>query len=163
MTSRIYWVVGGDYADPADSGGAAAVSGADVLPDLVVHPLDVSLGAAVGATVPITALVENRGNWPNDPTELRVYDRQPDLSGAQVLGSLAVLPIAPGAIVTVTGSLTTAMRQMTTLPGALYLEIDPAQSSGDTNRANNLLVIGKIGEGGAPAPTHRLFLPQVGR
>lgn len=112
----------------------------------------------MGATTPITGLVRNRGSWPNGRVELKVHDRSPDASGATTLGVMPIPAIAPGEVFTAMGTLTA-----TPLPAALYLEIDPAQAGEESNRANNLIVIGQIGGESVAPQEQRVYLPMVGR
>lgn len=163
---RIYWM-------PPPSGSVLddalplAVSSADVVPSVAAQPESIELGPAGSPSRSISLTVTNVGSAPMSAGVVTVFDRDPSTSGAAALGTIALPTIAPGAVATVTGTLTVpaqasaspgiGAQSATTWPSTLYLRIDPGSPSGTAGQPLTFAV-GQLAPGTSGT---RIFVPII--
>jgi hypothetical protein len=152
--------------DPADTlgdqspGDNSVQTTVQVLPDLLAEEALVEWGRGPGSTTPVQLWIYNGGNWPGAGAAVTFYDAPAGTPGRQMLGSLPIQTIEPGAYAPLSGTLNLqGSPAATTGLQRLYVEIDEMGTMEELDENNNAIVVGDV-FGTLPAQSpRRIHLP----
>lgn len=161
---QLYWTLApDDTLGESDRSNNTVGTTITILPDLAAMDDTIFFGKGSGNSAPFNMRVMNQGNWPNEPTNVKVFDAMPGTATSQTLLSLAVPAIEPGMSVVISGTLNlVGMPAASSGLSSVYVQIDGDEAVEESNENNNLIAAGDVLEVGA-AVSFPLYMPAIER